>query len=353
MRLFLVLAWLALSLGQASAQAGNADPKMVAAAGAEGKVVVYSPADPANAKFISDDFHALYPQIEVDLIHVSTTELYSRYLSQMAAGASDADVLWSDAMDLQMKLVSSGYALPYASLEKSALPPWASYKDELYATTLDPSIVVYNKRLVPADQIPKTHDDLVKILHDHAADLRSKFTTYDLQTSGAGYDLANADMKHWPNYWSLIAAQGEAGAQYYQSGGIMVEMIASGQYAMGYNLPYPYARLRQQTDPNVGIAFLDDYVLAASRVIFISKAAPHPNAAKLFVDYMLSKRGQELLANKSYFGSIRSDVSGDMTAAVLAQRGLVHVRIDPDLVKMLDPSYRLPLLAKWRGLARR
>jgi iron(III) transport system substrate-binding protein len=246
--------------------------------------------------------------------------------------------------------------MPDPSSEEKALPAWAIYKDEAYATTLAPSVIVYNKRLLAGYDLPTTHDGFLKFLNDNADKFKSKLTTYDLKTSGAGYLLANADIKHWKDYWSLIATQGKLGAQYYPSGGLMVEMIASGQYALGYNLPYAYAVLRQQKDPNMGIAFTTgDYILASSRIGFVAASAPHPNAGKLFLNYMLSKRGQDVIANQAALGAVRSDATGPMTLSVWDKQfgdKLVPIPVDLNLLQTLNPTNRLSLLNKWNQLGR-
>ena len=51
--------------------------------------------------------------------------------------------------------------------------------------------------------------------------------------------------------------------------------------------------------------------------MFINKKAAHPNAARLWVDYILSKRGQTVIANKPACIAVRGDVEGETTAASL------------------------------------
>ena len=74
----------------------------IAAAKKEGKVVVYSTTDAAAAGFLIKDFQALYPGISVEYNDMNSTEVYNRFISERAAGAGSADVLWSSSMDLQI-----------------------------------------------------------------------------------------------------------------------------------------------------------------------------------------------------------------------------------------------------------
>ena len=131
----------------------------------EGKVVVYSTTDAKLVTPLIKDFEAAFPGVKVEYTDLNSTELYNRFISENAANAASADAVWSSAMDLQMKLAADGMAAVYKSPEAAALPEWAHWKDTIYATTFEPIVIVYNKRLVPAGEVPKTHGDLAKLLH--------------------------------------------------------------------------------------------------------------------------------------------------------------------------------------------
>ncbi|STW22336.1 ABC transporter, periplasmmic iron binding protein [Klebsiella variicola] len=85
----------------------------------------------------------------------------------------------------------------------------------------------------------------------------------------------------------------------------------------------------RKNDPSLGIAYPKDYVLVLSRVSFISQESEHPNAAKLWLDYVLSEKGQQILASQADIPSIRRDIEGkndiDGMTALLGQ----SVKTDP------------------------
>ena len=87
--------------------------QMVDAAKKEGKLVIYGATDSKAVAPLVKDFNALYPGITVEYNDMNSTEVYNRFISEVAAGGDTADALWSSAMDLQIKLASGGYALPY------------------------------------------------------------------------------------------------------------------------------------------------------------------------------------------------------------------------------------------------
>src|SRR3989449_9471501 len=93
-----------LALAQAQVPAGYpADyAKILDAAKKEGKVVVYSTTDAASAQPLLKDFQAAFPGVQVEYSDLNSTELYNRFIAEVAAG-STGDVMWSSAMDLQVK----------------------------------------------------------------------------------------------------------------------------------------------------------------------------------------------------------------------------------------------------------
>src|SRR5437762_11076284 len=107
----------------------------IAAANKEGKVVIYSALDTKAAQPLVKDFQALYPSIKVEYNDMNSTEMYNRFIAEVASGQGSADVMWSSAMDLQVKLVDDGQAMNYASPEAGKLPTWAVYKNQAYGTT--------------------------------------------------------------------------------------------------------------------------------------------------------------------------------------------------------------------------
>ncbi len=325
---------------------------IVAAARKEGKVVIYSSTDTVSANPLIKDFQALYPGISVEYNDMNTTEIYNRFISERAAGSGSADILWSSSMDLQVKLVSDGAALTYASPEAASMPAWSIWKNEAYGTTYEPIAFVYNKRLVTGDEIPQTRADMLRLFTQKADKFRNKVTTYDIEKSGVGFMLITQDSLQNPGFWDFVKALGAIGPRFQSSSGTMMERISSGENLLGYHIFASYAVLRAKKDPGIGYVLPKDYTLVMSRVQFISKTAKNPNAAKLWMDYVLSKRGQTIIANQADLGSIRSDVEGEMTAAGLAKTLGSSVRpipINADLLNYLDQKKRLDFLKQWQA----
>jgi len=325
----------------------------IAKAKAEGTVVIYSTTDQKQVSPLIKDFEALYPGIKVEYHDMNSTEVYNRFISESAVGAS-ADVVWSSSMDQAVKLVNDGYAQPYKLSDTSKLPEWSIWKNEAFGTTFEPIGIVYNKRLVDAAEVPKTHAEFTKLLTTKLEKFKGKVTTYDPEKSGVGFMLHSQDaLANNAGFWELAKAMGQSGVRVQTSVGTMMERIASGENLIGYNMIGSYALVRAAKDPSIGVAFTQDYNLVFSRVTFIAKQAKHVAAAKVWLEYVLSQRGQTVIANQADLFAIRSDVQGDTTISGLkASLGtaLKPIPIAPALLTYLDQSKRLEFLKQWNSV---
>ncbi len=111
---------------------GMAAPRLATAAPAARRVTVLAATDRIAVQPLIDDFQHRHPDYRVDYRESGTVEMYERFL---AADGNGADVLFSSAMDLQMKLVNDGYAMRYESPHAPTLPRWAVWKHEAYGAT--------------------------------------------------------------------------------------------------------------------------------------------------------------------------------------------------------------------------
>ncbi len=326
----------------------------VQAAEREGRVVVYSVLSNKAAAPLVKDFNALYPRIRVEYDGESgSTETYDRYKGEIAAGKDSADVMWSSAMDLQMKLVADGYAMPYASPEAALLPLWAVYKDLAYGTTFEPVVFVYNKAQVSAAEAPQDRASFARLLNTQPDKFKGRVTSFDIEKSGVGFMFAVQDRKHDPNLGRLLAAFGAVDLRSSAGTGTMLTKVASGEYLLGYNIMGAYALTRSKNDlPGLGVVIPKDFSVVLSRVMFISKHARNPNAAKLWNDYVLSARGQQVIGNALELFAIRDDVDAAYTATKLAP--LLHGNAKPiplslEITEHLDAQKYRDFTVAWKA----
>lgn len=323
---------------------------LVDAAKKEGVVTVYATTDAKVAAPLIKDFEALYG-IKIEYNDLNSTELYNRLIAESAAGTGTADISWSSAPDLQIKLATDGLALAYASPEIPFLPKWAVMENMAYGTTYEPMAIIYNKSQVPAEDVPQTHKDLAKLLATKSAAYKGKITAYDPERSGVGFLMMNRDVKADPSSWDLFKAMGAADIKVYTSAGAMIEKVGSGEHSIAYNIFASYGLLSIKKNPNLVMVWPKDYTLIATRVAFIPSKAKHPASGKLFLDYLLSKRGQSIIAKGELF-SIRGDVEGKETAKAvddLLGDKARPIPVSRELLETLEQTKRLEFLNQWQA----
>jgi iron(III) transport system substrate-binding protein len=131
----------------------------------------------------------------------------------------------------------------------------------------------------------------------------------------------------------------------------MLRQVATGSMVIAYNVLGAYTVAQTRRHPDIGVVFLNDYTLVLSRLQLISQRANHPNAARLWVDYTLSRRGQALLAERAGLYTVRGDVGGQTTAARLTEQlgsSLHPIALDADLTRHLDITAYREFVRRWR-----
>ena len=143
--------------------------------------------------------------------------------------------------------------------------------------------------------------------------------TYDIERSAVGFLLANQDERASAEFWTLIKALGGVGAKLVPTTEAMLTRVGKGGDLIGYNAIGSYAEIESKKEPALGFVYPRDYTLVVTRIMLIGKKAANPNAARLWVDYVLSRRGQTVLANRASLLPLRADVEGANSAAALAK----------------------------------
>jgi ABC-type Fe3+ transport system substrate-binding protein len=274
---------------------------------------------------------------------------------QGCQSTASIDLAVSSAVDLQFKLVNDGYALRYDSAAARELPDWAVWRNEAFGFTFEPAVIVYNKQRLPAADVPHTRAELNELLARQPVRFNSRVATYDPATSGVGYLFATQDAEQSPGFWELVHNFGINYVRLHDTTADILDRVASGEYLLGYNVLGSYAQLRADHDPAIGVILPQDYTLVMSRVAFIPRSAPHPELAKLFLEFLLSEAGQRIIAERTGLAAIHPAVSGPMTAARLqseARDSLRPIRIGPGLLVYLDQFKRAKFLNRWNRFLR-
>lgn len=311
----------------------------IRAAEREGEVVVYLNTDVHQV--IGEGFRRRFPKIKVRFVELPASRMQARLMVETDAGKPVADVAWSSSMDIQVKLINDGYAQTYRSPEAKGLPVWAVWRDQGFGVTAEPIVFAYNKKALKESEVPRSHAELLAALRDQPERWRGRIAMYDPEKSGVGFMYMSSDLQAYPDAWALYEAVARSKPGLFVPGAPLLGSLA-GPHVLAYNMNGAYADWwTRNRNPDIGYLIPNDYSLSISRVAFITRSAPHPKAARVFLDYLMSDEGQARLA-QARLTPIRP---GAQTAAP----GARPIRVGTALLANFDRGRREDVLTRWRG----
>ncbi|WP_295854468.1 ABC transporter substrate-binding protein [uncultured Xylophilus sp.] len=301
------------------------------------------------------DYQRLHPAVAIRYEEFSTQGLYRRFAGapppERPAPTGEVDLLVSSSMDLQVRLVNGGHAQPHASPATAALPAWARWRDEVFGFSYEPMVIACDTRRFGPGRLlgpaPATRQALLALLRDPARPLAGRVGTYDLASSGIGYLAATQDARIDGSAGALLAALADNRALRAPHAAVLLDALEQGGLALAYNVPGAYVQARIDAGAPLVMVLPQDYTLVIARTAVIPRTAPHPEEAKRFLDYLLSPRGQGVLANESRILPIRTDVPG-----VRHPTGALRpIPLGPGLLVYQDRLKRARFLEAWNAPA--
>lgn len=317
---------------------------------------ILSSTDEGVMKSLIADFQKQQPSIKVEYIDLNSVPLFKRFLQDYENKAT-SDLIISSAMDLQIKLVNDGYAETHSTELLQWLPEWAQWRRQAFGFTSEPAVMVYNKKLLNDKDIPQNRFELIELLRDQTPRFKGRIGTYDIQRSGLGYLFASQDAQQASTWGRLIENFNSVQVKLYDSTSQMLNAVRSGELLLSYNVLGSYAFSAVSDSDDLGMILSGDYTLAMSRVAFVSKRARNSVAGHQFLDYLLSERGQRLLAIEAKLYPIHPKVTGGATLTGLQQatrnRGpLKLIKLGPALLTYQDQMKKENFLSEWRKVIR-
>lgn len=346
--LVLFLAWSASAL---------ANDKLYPAfsASANQTLIIYSSLDISAAEPLIMDFQGSNADVGIHYYEMQTIEIYERVIRETEDDVSTADLIISSAMDLQMKLANDGYAQALNLAGAAGWPNWASWRDTAFALTYEPSVIVYHKPSFEGRTVPKTRAALQELLNEPDDPFYGRIATYDIERAGLGFLFLARDAEHARDIWSLVKAMGAAGVKLYSNSSAILERVADGRFAIGYNILGSYAKSWVENHPDLGIILPSDFTVVMSRIALVPEAAARPQLGVRFLDYLMSEQGQEILATKAGIPALHPNVTGENTASALRLESGAQLRpisVSPGLLVYLDQVKRARFVQKWNKALR-
>ncbi|MBW2558822.1 MAG: extracellular solute-binding protein [Deltaproteobacteria bacterium] len=267
----------------------SADQVLLEKAKAEGKVSFYAnitAIQPIMQEFTRDK------GVKGEYTRISTSKFFATVLTEYKAGKLIADVLQSPLPIMEL-LKDRGVLSSYRSPAAVIYPEWTRKDDKIQIFGIEYVALIYNKELVKPEDVPKRYEDLTdpkwkgKIV---MANPSSHATTISWLI-GLKENVFRSE-KAWMNFLKGLAANKP---MFVRSFGPTPAPVESGEKLIAISMPkYIITKAPAPLD----WARVEQPLLGTPRGISIAATAKHPNAAKLFVDYWLSKDAMQILADK-------------------------------------------------------
>ncbi len=223
---------------------------------------------------------------------VSTAKYLATILTEHQAGKLEADVLQGPLPILEA-LKEKGVLAPYRSPSAAAYPEWARRDDTIVQFGIEYVALIYNKELVKPQDAPKSYKDLADPKWRGKIVMPDPATHATTITWLVGLKEAKifASEAEWMNFLKGLAANKPMFVASFSPTPAPVE---SGQKLIAVSMPkYIVTHAPAPLDwARTGV------LLGTPRAMAIAAKAPHPNAARIFMDYWLSKDAMKLLADK-------------------------------------------------------
>lgn len=301
---------------------------------AEKRMVIYASHPTKLVDYFVERFKEKYGNIEVDLITGGTGELLGRV--QAEKNRPQGDIMFGGGS------YTGGSApelfLPYDSPALDGISP-AFHDPKGYNAPFDAftMVIVYNKNLVPEDEVPQRWSDLTdpkwkgRVVHANAAASSSAYAALVTWIEIGGWDLVEALAKN-----QIIV----------NSSSIPFTQVGQGENALG--VTYEEGAFKWVPSGNVGIVYPKDGMALLPGGLFLIRDGPNPINARLFADFVLAHPQQSVLATE-FLGRRPTHKDVKLNPAM--------VRVDElNLIKypMEDAiSKKKEILAKWKKVMMR
>jgi iron(III) transport system substrate-binding protein len=253
---------------------------------AEGKVVFYASMTATDAKALVDGFKQLYPKIDGEFYRTSDSQLMEKILTESRAGRPLWDVVCETGFYghlLKKRGMFEAYDSPERKFFRDAYKDPQAFWTSIYTTY---AVFGYNTKLVPKSSMPKSYEDLLKPEWKGQIGIEQR-----------AYEWFATTMRNMGGEEKGLAFMRRLAQQQLQprpGRTLIAQLVAAGEYKGSLSVYSQSYEILKGSGAPVDWAPLDP-VYASIHPTGIAAKAPHPNAARLLMDFILSKKGQEIL----------------------------------------------------------
>ena len=327
MRRTLLAAALAAAFVPAFAQ--ETTPALVAAAEKEGKVVWYSSVDVKVAEGIAKAFKAQYPKIDVEVERSGSERVFQRINQEYQSNIKNVDVVNSSDASHFLFWKQQKWLAAHTPPDVAKFP--AQYRDPenmyfAWRATLD--CMAYNTNLVKEADAPRSYAELL--------DPKWKGKLVKAHPSYSGTSLTGTYALTKVLGWDYFEKLSKNGVQQLQSTTAPPKTLASGERAVMVDGNEYNIFIEMDAKSPVKPIYAKEGTPFVTSPTAIFAAAPHPNAARVFQNFLYTVKAQQLLVDVGGARSVHPEVKEPASRTPLKD------------IKLLadDPQGMLPQIAE-------
>lgn len=275
---------------------------------ASGTIVLYTSVPQAVARRIQADFQARYPAVALNLVRDDCEDLLDRLANEREAGGIAADLVWAAEPSTYEDFKDQDLLLQFMPAESAYLP--VVMKDPegfYYAANLVHMVIGYNTDI---EGSPVRWKDLLGPAIKGKIGFPSPLGSLD----GEATVRTLADYFGWEFFTSFAANGGVPLAD----SSMVLDELSTGGMQVGVVLDYLARDAKAEGSP-IDYVWPQDGAIAIPCPVAVLKHTENPEAAILFVDYLLSREGQATLVETGRFVPVRADVDPPVGAPWLSE----------------------------------
>jgi iron(III) transport system substrate-binding protein len=258
--------------------------QVVAAAKKEGKVVFYNNLQPNGIEPLLADFRKDYPEIQTEMIRLGSNPLIERFATEFNAGRNLADVLITFPDERIYEGVKAGWAAKWTPPEAKNFASELIEDDTLFTLQQAREVIIWNKGLVKAGDEPKEWADLFDPKWKGKVGMNPPWRSISIQQIVAYWE----DKLNLGNTAAKLKAND---VRFFEGSGGIIQAVIRGDVQIAELSDLPLNPLLDDGAP-VGFIYPASGTTLSSNKALVAAKAPHPNAAKVFVNWLMTEKGQ-------------------------------------------------------------
>lgn len=266
--------------------------------GPNGTVTVYTSVPQEMADAFKDTFEDKYPGVTVNIYRATAGEVLTKVKTEAEGGQVTADIVWVADFSSAESLKDLGLLAQYTSSEDAAID--ASLKDSegyYYGSRIITMVLAYNTMYL--ETAPTSWNDLL------FADLTGKIGLPST-SSGSAFQYIGVMSENSEFGWDYFSTLKDNGGLVFKSNSDVLQRIATGELYAGPVLDYMVTEMKEEGSPVDFVIPAEGAVAVASPIAKLADC-PNPELAELFIDYVLSAEGQQVLVGLNTT-PVRTDV---------------------------------------------